>query len=81
MLEEDWILDLDVQKFFDSVDHDLMVKAVEANTDRKWVVLYVKRWLRAPMRLPGGTMAERTGEPRGVGGITCTGKSFHALRV
>ena len=45
--KKDWILDLDVQKFFDSVDHDLMVKAVEANTDQKWVVLYVKRWLRA----------------------------------
>ena len=64
--KKDWILDLDVQKFFDSVDHDLMVKAVEANTDQKWVVLYVKRWLRAPMRLPDGTMAERDrGTPQG----------------
>ena len=64
--KKDWILDLDVQKFFDSVDHDLMVKAVEANTDQKWVVLYVKRWLKAPMRLPDGTMAERDrGTPQG----------------
>jgi retron-type reverse transcriptase len=39
--KRDWVLDLDVAKFFDSVDHDLMVKAVEANTDQKWVVLYV----------------------------------------
>jgi RNA-directed DNA polymerase len=45
--KRDWVLDLDVQKFFDSVDHALMVKAVEANTDRRWVVLYVKRWLVA----------------------------------
>jgi RNA-directed DNA polymerase len=36
-----------VAKFFDSVDHDLMVKAVEANTAQKWVVLYVRRWLTA----------------------------------
>jgi RNA-directed DNA polymerase len=43
-----------------------MVKAVEANTDQKWVVLYVKRWLRAPMRLPDGTMAGRDrGTPQG----------------
>jgi RNA-directed DNA polymerase len=37
--KKSWVLHLDVQKFFDSVDHDLMVKAVEANTDQKWVVL------------------------------------------
>ncbi len=40
--KKDWVLDLDVQKFFDSVDHDLMIQAVEVNTDQKWVVLYVK---------------------------------------
>src|SRR5262244_3562304 len=62
----DWVLDLDIQKFFDSVDHDLMVKAVEANTDQKWVVLYVKRWLKAPIRMPDGTVAERDrGTPQG----------------
>jgi len=37
--EKDWVLELDVAKFFDTVDYDLMVKAVEANTDQKWVVL------------------------------------------
>jgi len=64
--KKDWVLDLDVQKFFDSVDHDLMVRAVEANTDQKWVVLYVKRWLKAPIRMPDGTVAERDrGTPQG----------------
>jgi RNA-directed DNA polymerase len=64
--KKDWILDLDVQKFFDSVDHDLMVKAVEANTDQKWVVLYVKRWLTAPIRMPDGRLVERgRGTPQG----------------
>ena len=32
---KDWVIDLDVAKFFDSVDHDLMVKAVAANTDQR----------------------------------------------
>jgi retron-type reverse transcriptase len=41
--KRDWVIDLDVQKFFDSVDHDLVVKAVEAHTDDPWVVLYVRR--------------------------------------
>jgi retron-type reverse transcriptase len=62
----DWVIDLDIQKFFDSVDHDLMVKAVEANTDCRWVVLYVKRWLVAPLALPDGTLTERDrGTPQG----------------
>jgi group II intron reverse transcriptase/maturase len=62
----DWMLDLDIQKFFDSVDHDLMVKAVEANTDQRWGVLYVKRWLAAPLALPDGTLTERDrGTPQG----------------
>ena len=64
--KKDWVLDLDVQKFFDSVDHELMVKAVEANTDQRWVVLYVKRWLTAPMQMPDGTVVERhRGTPQG----------------
>ena len=64
--KKDWVLDLDVQKFFDSVDHDLMVKAVEANTDQKWEVLYVKRWLKAPIRMPDGRLLERErGTPQG----------------
>ncbi len=64
--ERDWIIDLDIQKFFDSVDHDLMVKAVEANTDQKWVVLYVKRWLAAPIQMPDGRLVERDrGTPQG----------------
>jgi RNA-directed DNA polymerase len=63
---KDWVLDLDVQKFFDSVDHDLMVKAVEVNTDQKWVVLYVKRWLKAPIQMPDGQVIERDrGTPQG----------------
>jgi RNA-directed DNA polymerase len=63
---KNWVLDLDVQKFFDSVDHDLMVRAVEVNTDQKWVVLYVKRWLKAPIRMLDGRLEERDrGTPQG----------------
>jgi group II intron reverse transcriptase/maturase len=61
-----WVIDLDIQKFFDSVRWDLIVKAVEANTDLGWVVLYVQRWLQAPLRLPDGTLQERDrGTPQG----------------
>jgi RNA-directed DNA polymerase len=65
---KDWIIDLDVEKFFDSVPWDLMVKAVQANitTEQRWVLLYVKRWLAAPIQQPEGTLAERhRGTPQG----------------
>jgi group II intron reverse transcriptase/maturase len=57
--KKDWIIDLDVEKFFDSVRWDLIVKAAEAHTDLPWVVLYVKRWLAAPLQLADGTLLER----------------------
>ena len=63
---KDWVIDLDVRKFFDTVPWDLVVKAVEAVTDCSWVLLYVKRWLAAPMQLPDGTLQERhMGTPQG----------------
>ena len=64
--EYDWVIDLDVQKFFDSVSWDLVVKAVAAHTDLPWVLLYVRRWLAAPMQLPDGTLQDRDrGTPQG----------------
>ncbi|MFE5587969.1 reverse transcriptase domain-containing protein [Kitasatospora sp. NPDC056531] len=62
----DWVIDLDIEKFFDSVPWDLVVKAVEANTELPWVVLYVRRWLAAPLQLPDGTLQQRDrGTPQG----------------
>jgi RNA-directed DNA polymerase len=62
----DWVIDLDVEKFFDSVPWDLIVKAVEVVTDTPWVLLYVKRWLAAPLQRPDGTLLERDkGTPQG----------------
>ena len=60
------MIDLDIQKFFDSVPWDLVVKAVRAHTEDPWVVLYVKRWLQAPVQQSDGTMLVRDrGTPQG----------------
>jgi group II intron reverse transcriptase/maturase len=62
----DWVVDLDVKAFFDSVPWDLMLKAVARHTDQKWVLLYVERWLKAPMLMPDGTTVARVkGTPQG----------------
>jgi len=64
--KSDWVIDLDIQKFFDSVPWDLVVKAVQAHTDLPWVVLYVQRWLEAPLQHADGTLQQRDrGTPQG----------------
>ena len=62
----DWVIDLDVQKFFDTVPWELVVRAVEAVTDCRWVLLHVRRWLEAPLQRPDGTLVQRDkGTPQG----------------
>jgi RNA-directed DNA polymerase len=62
----DWVLDLDIRSFFDSVPWDLMLRAVAPHTDQKWVLMYVERWLEAPMRTANGTLVPRVkGTPQG----------------
>jgi RNA-directed DNA polymerase len=62
----DWVLDMDIRKFFDSVPWDLTLEAVAHHTDRRWVLLYVERWLKAPLQLEDGSLVERDrGTPQG----------------
>ena len=62
----DWVVDLDIKSFFDTIPHDLIEKAVARHTDLAWVSLYVGRWLRAPVAHADGTLRERTrGTPQG----------------
>lgn len=64
--EFNWVVELDIRKFFDSVPWDLVVKSVAAHTDAPWVLLYVKRWLAADIRQPDGTLQARDrGTPQG----------------
>jgi len=63
---EDWVLDLDLKSFFDSVPWDLILKAVSHHTEERWIVLYVERWLKAPLQCEDGSLIERDrGTPQG----------------
>jgi RNA-directed DNA polymerase len=63
---EDWVLDLDIRDFFDSVPHELILKAVAHHTDERWIILYVQRWLEAPLQCEDGSLSERDrGTPQG----------------
>ncbi|MFF2470435.1 group II intron reverse transcriptase/maturase [Streptomyces mirabilis] len=62
----DWVIDMDIRGFFDNLDHDLVLKAVAHHTDQRWVLLYVERWLKAPLQRPDGSLLARDrGSPQG----------------
>ena len=43
-----------------------MLKAVRRHTDCPWVLLYIERWLKAPVQMEDGSIVPRTaGTPQG----------------
>jgi RNA-directed DNA polymerase len=61
-----WVLDLDIKSYFDTISHELLLRAVRKHTDCPWVLLYVERWLKAPVQLEDGTLEPRErGTPQG----------------
>ena len=63
--------------FFDSIDWALLLKAVRMHIDTPWVLLYIERWLKAPVRLDDGTLVIREkGTPARVGRQPDLGKSL-----
>jgi RNA-directed DNA polymerase len=62
----DWVIELDIRKLFDRIDHELLLKAVRKHTDSAWEILYIERWLKAPFQMADGSLVERTmGTPQG----------------
>jgi RNA-directed DNA polymerase len=62
----DWVLEFDIKGLFDNLSHDLLLKAVRHHTQCKWILLYIERWLKAPLQMPDGTQIPRTkGTPQG----------------
>jgi RNA-directed DNA polymerase len=64
--EQKWVIDLDIQGFFDHVPHEPILAAVARHTDLPWVLLYVRRWLTTPVQLSDGSLSSRDrGTPQG----------------
>jgi RNA-directed DNA polymerase len=62
----DWVIDLDIQSFFDDIPHDLLMKAVRKHTADKWQLLYIERWLKVPVQQADGQVrAREKGTPQG----------------
>ena len=67
--ENDWVIDLDIAKFFDEIDHELLLKAVEWMIKDKWVVMYVRRWLETKVQTKDGALQDRGGKGTPQGGV------------
>ena len=67
--ENDWVIDLDIAKFFDEIDHELLLKAVEWMIKDKWVVMYVRRWLETKVQTKDGALQDRGGKGAPQGGV------------
>ena len=64
-----WVIDLDIEEFFENVSHELLMKALERHVSEKWVLLYIRRWLEAPVVLEDGTVKLSTGKGTPQGGV------------
>lgn len=68
-MKNSWVIDLDIKGFFDNIDHQLLIKAIEYHTDKKHILLYCKRWLEAPVQLLDGTLKYPQGKGTPQGGV------------
>lgn len=64
--QNDWVLSLDIKGFFDHINHDLLMRALHKHTQEKWVLLYIERWLKAPIAFKDGSLIHpKEGTPQG----------------
>ena len=61
----DWVLEFDIKGLFDNLPHDLLLKAVRKHVTCKWALLYIGRWLAAPMEKNGEVVERTYGTPQG----------------
>lgn len=50
----------DIKGAFDNLAHTLILKALRHHTDCKWILLYIERWLTAPLQYEEGSVEART---------------------
>jgi RNA-directed DNA polymerase len=60
------VVDVDIQGFFDNIDHQMLTQLLRHHTKEKFVLLYVERWLKAGVEQEDGSISGRIkGTPQG----------------
>lgn len=65
----DWVIDLDIKGFFDNIDHDKLLRAIEKHVNEKWCIMYIKRWLQMPIQTKSGELLQKKGKGTPQGGV------------
>ena len=77
-----WVLEFDIRGLFDNIPHHLLIKALEHHHVDSWVIMYVKRWLTAPIQMEDGRKVPRNmGTPQGGVCVTSAGQFIYALCI
>lgn len=64
-----WVIDMDITGFFDNMSHELLMKALDRHVEEKWVKMYIKRWIEAPIEDHDGNQGSRNGAGTPQGGV------------
>ena len=67
--KSDWVIDLDIQGYFDNIDHGKLLLAIEKHVSEKWCVIYIKRWLQMPVQMKTGELIQKQGKGTPQGGV------------
>ena len=65
----DWVIDLDIKGFFDNINHDKLLLAIEKHVSEKWCILYIERWLQMPVQTKSGELVQKQGKGTPQGGV------------
>jgi RNA-directed DNA polymerase len=64
-----WVIDMDIKSFFDEVDHELLMKALDCHVEEKWVKMYIRRWLECSSQTKDGEIIPKDGKGTPQGGV------------
>lgn len=65
----DWVIDIDIKGFFDNIDHARLMKALERHVPEQWCMMYITRWLQAPVQTAAGELRQKQGKGTPQGGV------------